>query len=490
MTAARARKFGFWAFVALSLIALGLSDLESNRPDPWNTLLALGRGFLTPDFGTGGLWYGAALTVAFALVGVLFAAAVGLVLAPFYANPVVRGFCVTLRSIHELFWALLLMQVTGLGPLTGLLAIGIPYSGIFARVFADLLSETPQSAASALPRSTPRTSLVLYARLPLAWDQIKAYALYRIECGLRSSAVLGFIGLPTLGYLLETFFRQAHYSQAAAVLYIFFALILPVRLWMRWHLTPLYLIAALWLLAVQKFPPMGEGALIRFLTEDIVPAPLRNGGELLPWLTKLLETQALPGTVTTVILAQVALALAALIAIFGFPALVPRVSGRIGSTIAHGVFVILRSIPDYMLAFVFLQILGPSLLPAVLALGLHNGAIIAHLLGQQSRGLALRPDAPRGLSLWGYELLPRQSGTIWALCLYRWEIIIRDSAIMGLLGLGTLGFFIEKNVQELRLDRVVVLLLVSAALTLVVDHISTRLRASMRLRLGPQSETT
>ncbi len=489
MTAASARKYGLWGFTGLSLIALGFSDLSSNRPDPWNTLVALGHGLITPDFTTDGLLLGAALTVAFALVGVLFAAIVGLVLAPFYANSAIRGLCIAVRSIHELFWALLLMQVTGLSPLTGLLAIGIPYSGIFARVFSDLLSETSQNAASALPSATQPTSLILYAKLPLAWDQIKGYTLYRIECGLRSSAVLGFIGLPTLGYLLETFFRQAHYSQAAAVLYIFFALILPVRLWMRWSLAPLYLIGAVWLLAVQKFPPIGDGALIRFLTQDIVPAPLRNGGEMLPWLAKILSTQALPGTVTTVILAQVALALAAVMAVIGFPYLVPRVAGNIGSRLAHGVFVVLRSIPDYMLAFVFLQILGPSLLPAILALGLHNGAIIAHLLGQQSRALPLRPDAPRGLSLWGYELLPRQSGRIWALCLYRWEIIIRDSAIMGLLGLGTLGFFIEKNVQELRLDRVVVLLLVSALLTLLVDYISTKLRSSMRLRLGPQTET-
>lgn len=489
MTAASARTYGLWGFAAVSLIALGLSDLSSNRPDPWNTLIAIGHGLMTPDFTTDGLLLGAALTVAFALIGVLGAAAIGLILAPFYANPIIRGFCIAIRSIHELFWALLLMQVTGLSPLTGLLAIGIPYSGIFARVFSDLLSETSQSAASALPRSTPRTSLILYAQLPLAWEQIKGYALYRIECGLRSSAVLGFIGLPTLGYLLETFFRQAHYSQAAAVLYLFFALILPVRFWMRWSLTPLYLVGSIWLLAVQKFPPMGDGALIRFLTQDIVPAPLRNGGELIPWLSKLLETQALPGTITTLILAQVALALAAIIAVFGFPFLVPRVAGQIGSKTAHALFVVLRSVPDYMLAFIFLQILGPSLLPAILALGLHNGAIIAHLLGQQSRTLPLRPDAPKGLSLWGYELLPRQSGTIWALCLYRWEIIIRDSAIMGLLGLGTLGFFIEKNVQELRLDRVVLLLMVSALLTFTVDHISTRLRRSMKLQLGPQTET-
>lgn len=484
----QSRKRVLWAFGFATLAAILLADLDAVRPDPWNTLTAIGRGFVSPDFTTTGIWHGAALTIAFALVGVLVAAAVGLVLAPLYRNRVVRTVCIFARSIHELFWALLLMQITGLSPLTGLLAIGIPYTGIFAKVFSEYLDETDPEARRALPYGTDTVSAVLFTRLPLAWSNLRTYTLYRIECGLRSSAVLGFIGLPTLGYLLETYFRQAYYSQAAAVLLIFIALILPLRFWMRWKLIPLYLGASVWLLAAQTTPPMGDGALLRFLTQDIVPAPLRNGGEFWPWLWRILETQALPGAWTTIILAQVALALAALVAVFGFGLLVPRITGRIGAAVSHGVIVVLRSIPDYMLAFVFLQILGPSLLPAVLALGLHNGAIIAHLLGQQSRALPLRPDAPRGFSLWGYELLPRQSANIWALCLYRWEIIIRDSAIMGLLGIATLGFFIERNVQELRLDRVVLLLLVSVFLTFVIDALSTRLRTSMRLSLSPEAE--
>ncbi len=486
------RRLVFAGFALATLAALALADLELARPDPWLTLRRIGAGLLSPDFGDPmALARAAALTVAFALCGVFAGAAAGFALAFGYRRPLLRGLCITLRSVHELFWALLLLGVTGLGPLTGVLAIAIPYAGIFAKVFADYLAEADPAAARALPRGTGRIAALAWARLPLVAPEIRAYTLYRIECGLRSSAVLGFVGLPTLGYLLETDFRQANYSAAAAVLLVYLALILPIRHWMRWRLVPGYLVAAVALLATHPAPPMGSGALLRFLTRDVVPAPLRDGGwaaasgwsDFAGWLGGLLSTQALPGVLATLVLSQIALALAAALALIGFPLIVRRVSGRAGVLLGHAALVLGRSIPDYMLAFVLLQLLGPSMLPAALALGLHNGAIIAHLLGRQAEAQVprLRPDAPRGLALAAWELLPRLSGNFWALCLYRWEIIVRDSAMMGLLGIGTLGFFVDAAVQELRTDRVLLLLGVSALVTLAIDALSGRIRARMDL---------
>ncbi len=465
-------------FALATVAALWLADLSAARPDPWMTLAAIGRGVLHPDFSDpGGMLWAAALTVAFAFCGVALGAVAGLLLAPFYAATPVRLACICLRAVHELFWALLLFSVTGLSPLTGVLAIGLPYAGIFAKVFSEYLDDAP--AAARLSRTVPRLTRLLWVQLPQALPQMQTYTLYRLECGLRSSAVLGFIGLPTLGFQLETAFKQAQYGQAVAVLALFLALILPLRIWMIWRLVPVFLLASVAALMTVAVPPMGDGAVLRFLT-DIVPAPLRSGADWGDWLNKVFVAQALPGSVATLVLSQIALAGAAVLAALAFPAIVPRVVGRAGALAGHGVLVVLRSIPDYMLAFVLLQILGPSMLPAALALGLHNGAIIAHLLGREARGLPQRPDAPRGLTLWAWDLLPRLTPSFWALCLYRWEIILRDSAIMGLLGIGTLGFYIQSNVQTLRMDRVIALLVVSVALTLAVDTLSRRLRRAMQ----------
>lgn len=476
MSAARKVTAGF---ALATLLALWLADLSAPRPDPWLTLAALGQGLLYPDLSDPmSLASGAVLTLAFALCGVGLGAAAGLLLAPLYHLRGVRLFCIAIRALHELFWALLLMNITGLSPLTGVLAIGLPYTGIFAKVFSEYLEEAGRGGEQALPRGLPVVTRLLWARFPAILPQAAAYTLYRLECGLRSSAVLGFIGLPTLGFQLETWFRQAHYDRAVVVLGVFFLLILPIRHWARWRLMPVYLLASLWALSRVEVPPMGSGALARFLT-DIVPAPVHSG-HWASWLDKVFVQQAWPGVVETMVLGQLALVLASVLAALAFPAIVPRVAGRIGAALGHGVLVLFRSTPEYMLAFLFLQILGPSMLPAVLALGLHNGAIIAHLLGRQANTLPLRPDAPRGLTLWGWELLPRLAPNFRALCLYRWEIILRESAIMGVLGLGTLGFYVQKNVEELRLDRVMALLLVTVLLTVAVDALSRRLRARLQ----------
>lgn len=486
-------------FALLTLLALGFADLRMLAPDASATLARLAEGLLNPEFGDiPALVHAAALTLAFALCGVFIGAAAGLGLAPFYGFGPVRHLCIAVRAVHELFWALLLMQVTGLSPLTGVLAIALPYAGIFAKVFAEYQDEVDPAAANALPARTSRVSALLFARLPLALPDMRTYVLYRLECGLRSAAVLGFIGLPTLGFLLESYFRQAHYPQAMAVLAVYLALILPLRVWMRWPLAPLYLGISVWLLVRIQTPPMGSGVLRRFLTEDIVPAPLRSGGwlnlggwgDFTGWLWRLATEQVLPGIWVTLVLSQLALALAAIIAILAFPLIVPRVTGRIGAALAHAGLVLGRSIPDYMLAFVLLQVFGPSMLPAIIALGLHNGAIIAHLMGRQSEHLCdtLRPDAPRGFVLWGFELLPRQFGSFVALCLYRWEIIVRDSAIFGLLGVATLGFHVDAAIQQVRIDRAVVLLLAMGGLTLAIDTVSTHLRKRMRLAKLPTED--
>jgi phosphonate transport system permease protein len=168
-----------------------------------------------------------------------------------------------------------------------------------------------------------------------------------------------------------------------------------------------------------------------------------------------------------------------------FPFICRRFAGRFGQPLGRIALVVVRSTPEYMLVYVLLQLFGPSMLPAIIALGLHNGAIIAHLLGRQSEGLheGLRADAPRGLDLYTYELLPRVYGSFLALCFYRWEIIVRESAILGLLGVATLGFYVDKAIQEIRVDRAVLLLLVTIFATHLIDLASRALRA----RLGIQS---
>ena len=118
----------------------------------------------------------------------------------------------------------------------------------------------------------------------------------------------------------------------------------------------------------------------------------------------------------------------------------------------------------------------------MLALGIHNGGIIAYLVGRHADGLDHRRDAPRGLDLYAYETVPRLFGQFTALVLYRYEIIVRESAILGTLSIYTLGFYVAAAMDDFKMDQAVVLLVASGALSLAIDATSRALRK--RLRIG------
>jgi phosphonate transport system permease protein len=479
----------------LALVCLALGDFEISAHDPWQELGRLFMGLIQPDFrAVDALGEALLRTVAFAFVGVGLGAAAGLVLALCFHRLAVRTFCAFIRAIHELFWALIFLQSFGLHPLTGVLAIAIPYAGIFAKVYAEILDESDPQPGRSLPYRTGRLSALVYTRISQAWPHLVSYTAYRLECGLRSSAVLGFVGMPTLGFHLASSFAQGAYGTVGALLLLFYALIATLRLWARPRLLPFYLLAAPFFLGTGL--PILWSNVSRFFTQDIVPAPLRAGegiAGLGPWLSELFLTQALPGIWNTLLLTQIALVLTGVLAMALFPLISHHFTGRhftgrVRGTLGHVVLVVMRSTPEYLLAFILLQLWGPSMLPAVVALALHNGGIIGHLVGRRSNELQLRRDAPRGFDRYAYEVAPRVYGPFLALLFYRWEIIMRETAILGILGIATLGFYVDSAIQEIRFDRAMVLILITALLNIGVDILARRLRAHLRLRHTATSE--
>ena len=478
-----------FVFVAIAGVCLLFADLSVTTLDPWAELGRMARGLAKPDFfAIDTIGMAILQTIAFALVGVALAAVAGFVLAQFFYIGPVRWACAFIRAIHELFWALIFLQVLGLSPLTGILAIAIPYAGICAKVYAETLEEAPPAALKALPAGVSTISTFFYVRLPDAWVHIKNYTFYRFECGLRSSAVLGFVGLPTLGYYLETDFSEGNYSEAAALLIVFYVIIATLRFWVRPRLLGIYLIIAPFLLGGSTDIRMTN--ITRFFTEDIVPAPLRDASLFDPqtwsafgdWLAMLLTDQAMPGLVATVLLTQIALVGTAILALAFFPLISEKFFDRISRSVGHLFLVVVRSTPEFILVYIFLQLWGPSMLPAIVALALHNGAIIGHLLGRHTEQMTLRMDAPKGLNLYFYEIVPRIYGQLMAFLFYRWEVILRETAILGILGIATLGFYVDSAFADIRFDRALFLIFVTALLNIAVDTASRMIRARLRLK--------
>lgn len=136
------------------------------------------------------------------------------------------------RSVHELLWAVLFLAAFGVSEISAMIAIGLPSGGMLAKIFAELIDEADAGPARALRDSGLSAFRVfLFAKCPVAYSDLLAYLLYRFECALRSSAVLGFFGLPTLGFYLAASFENLYYREVWSYLYALFFLIILVDAW-------------------------------------------------------------------------------------------------------------------------------------------------------------------------------------------------------------------------------------------------------------------
>lgn len=470
--------------IGAAVLALLGVDFQRYPVDPWQELSRIGWGLLLPGWSEATTLIQALLqTVAFALLAVAVSTPLGLLLAMAFRWRLVRMLCAALRSVHELFWGLIFMQLFGISPLTGLLAIIVPFSGVFAKVFAEIFEQQSPLPARAAPKGASVFIRTLYTLIPQSWPALLSYTRYRFECALRSSAILGFIGLPTLGFHLETAFKQGQYSEAGALMWAFLLLIASIRWWLRpWLIVP-YLIAAIWLLP-DTIGFSDGGSLWRFVSVDIWPAALLAGDwhGLLHWFSVMFSQQVWPGVVQTLLLTQIAVVLTGFIVLFTYPFASRALVGPWLRWPGRFVLLVLRCTPEMVLAFVLLLLFGPSGLPVVLALALHNGGLIAFLVANASdaafRSGQARADDPRGLTRYAYIETPRRLPALMAFLFYRWEVILRESAIMGILGVATLGFYIDSAFEEIRYDRAFLLIVVTALLNMLVDSLSRRMRGA------------
>ncbi|MNC42242.1 Phosphate-import permease protein PhnE [compost metagenome] len=139
----------------------------------------------------------------------------------------VRMLLIVLRSIPEIVWALLFVRAVGLGPTAGVLAIAITYSGMLGKVYAEICeSVDPRPARALLAAGSPRLAAFAYGVLPNAAAEMLSYTVYRWECAIRASVVMGFVGAGGLGQQIDLSMRMFAGGEVASMLLTFFALVL------------------------------------------------------------------------------------------------------------------------------------------------------------------------------------------------------------------------------------------------------------------------
>ena len=138
----------------------------------------------------------------------------------------VRWVLVLLRSVPELVWALLFVRVVGLGPTAGVLAIALTYCGMLAKVYAEILESSDAHATDALlANGSARLPALLYGALPDAAAELVSYTVYRWECAIRGSAVMGFVGAGGLGQRMDESTKMMAGGEVSTMLLMFVLLV-------------------------------------------------------------------------------------------------------------------------------------------------------------------------------------------------------------------------------------------------------------------------
>jgi len=145
---------------------------------------------------------------------------------PFWVRQAIRFLMIALRSVPELVWALVFVRVVGLGPTAGVLAIALTYGGMLGKVYSEILESGEVHATETLLRNgCGRLQAFCFALLPQNAGELISYTVYRWECAIRSTVVLGFVGAGGLGQQLDGAMKMFAGDEVCTMLLVFVALV-------------------------------------------------------------------------------------------------------------------------------------------------------------------------------------------------------------------------------------------------------------------------
>ncbi|WP_256236857.1 ABC transporter permease [Bacillus sp. EB600] len=534
------RKF----ILTLLLICIFVWSLFSIRwnadlfhPGGMVTLLQIFRGLIHPDLtpdilllGLSSAWITLAYAVAGMSLAIIYAFIVGILAsgtltstktARFCSKVFFRGILGFTRSIHELVWAWLFVAAVGLSPYAAILAIAIPYGGILGRIFADMLDDAQEEPIKALKTAgASRLQILVYGYLPLVWTDMISYTMYRFECAIRSSAIMSFVGLGGLGYQIQLSLQDLKYDQVWTYIFYLIVLVIFVDGWSNlvrsglsetndykqlvsgWvsSLFTLLLIIGSWLY-IAAFQNVSLFALLS--NENFEYAKKFFGGLIglndphPAFLDSKSWKDGLKLTLETLEMSLMAIGFATIAAFLTvIPAARNAANGTLSTSkkwyscilfyIVRIVYIFSRSVPELVWAMMIIFIFKPGLLPGALALALHNFGILGKLWAEVVEDMDPRPirnlastGASRAQSLF-YGIVPIVMPRFLTYILYRWEVIMRTTIVVGFVGAGGLGMQFKLSMSYFQYTELSLLLICYMILVIIADFASESTRKAAK----------
>lgn len=416
-----------------------------------------------------------------------------------------------LRAVPDIVWAYAFVRLLGLGPGPAVLAIGLSFAGIIGRLYAELLEAVDPRPLLALQASgASRWSILLFGALPQVRSQWLGYGLFRFECAIRSAAIVGVVGAGSLGAEIQLAVRYFEFEKLGTTLLALVLIIVALEMasgWLRKHVG--------WSAVL-----LGAMVVLGLVTLDVPWSDLFYAEN---WATAagLLEghgtsetavgfwSQTVELVIETLGMAVFGTAVAALIAFLlapwasyavmvggylrdsgvGLRERLDRLGRNPGSLarlllvgVFRALFQVLRAVPDLVWALIFVAWVGPGAFAGALAIAVHTTGLLGRLFGEvyseasTEAAAALEANGVGRVGVWAFALLPDVRARLAAFVLFRLEVNLRATAVVGFVGAGGLGDAIHTALSLFHGADLVALLTVLFGLMVVVDALSGWLR--------------
>ncbi len=402
---------------------------------------------------------------------------------PNFFNNIIRVFLTIIRSIHEVVWGILLMQIYGINFSIGIIAICIPYIALNSKVFAEQLENIDYKSFESIKQiNAPKISSLL----TLIWNPIinsfKNFGLYRLECSIRSTVILGLFGIGGIGTNIFLSFQTLNFRELWTYLWSLAILIILSRLIfkkIKFNNTNkvifIFLIVVFFTTILFSFSYFLHFVFNNNLENfNSVSSLFKSSSDLrfLDFLKLILET---------IILSLLSTGIA-----ISLPPLLIGFFNNNTSKILIKIFAfLLRLIPTPVILLTLLTFNNPSLSLAALTLGLHNAGITSKLLftnldSQDKRNyIAMKSLGISKKTSWILGLFSQQAKSYLAYCAYRSDIIIRETAIVGVIGSVGLGWQLQESLSSFAWQEVTIVLIAYSSIAIVGELINGKINNSL-----------
>ncbi|WP_396953999.1 phosphonate ABC transporter, permease protein PhnE [Neobacillus niacini] len=146
---------------------------------------------------------------------------------------------------------------------------------------------------------------------------------------------------------------------------------------------------------------------------------------------------------------------------------------------------LIRTVPDLLLASIFVAIFGLGSLPGILALMVFSIGLIAKLTYESIEAIdpgpleAMEAVGANKIQLIVFGVIPQVAAHFISYVLYTFEINVRAAAVLGLVGAGGIGLFYNKTLGFLEYDKTSSIIIYTLVAVLAIDYISTKLREKL-----------